>query len=80
MQMFDSTEINNAKTLQKHSKNIAKPFQKHCKNIFVFSFLFLVLAYYTVKPLITNTSEEFIKCRLDKNVLKDYLKLSKYLQ
>ena len=24
-----------------------------------------VLKLYTVKPLITNTSEEFIKCRLD---------------
>ena len=28
--------------------------------------------YYTVKPLITNTSEEFIKCRLDNFSMRYY--------
>ena len=29
--------------------------------------------YYTVKPLITNTSEEFIKCRLDNFSMRYYI-------
>ena len=39
----------------------------HLGGIFASKFenLYLKLVDHTVKPLITNTSEEFIKCRLD---------------
>ena len=36
------------------------------------------LVLYTVKPLITNTSEEFIKCRLDNFSMSFFTILRKF--
>ena len=44
--------------------------------VIILNFTF-VFRFSTVKPLITNTSEEFIKCRLD-SFSKSFIQLGKF--